>query len=90
MTTLSLLLTLALAPQPAPQPEATNAEADDAAFKGNDGDVSVYEFADDTLTGDHLSPDGKLIQFRRPAHHPSLIDLRGHFMPELVRLALDL
>lgn len=94
MTTLTLLLsaTLALAPQAAPRGEAptNDTDADDAALKGNDGNVSVYEFADDKLTGEHLSPDGNLIPWRRPPSHPSLIDLRGHFMPELVRLALDL
>ncbi|MCX4242758.1 hypothetical protein [Paraliomyxa miuraensis] len=88
MSTLTLLLTLALAPQPAAADDP--ADADAAAYKGNDGDVSVYEFADDKLTGDHLSPDGKLIQWRRPARHPSLIHLRGHFNAELVKLALDL
>jgi hypothetical protein len=96
MSTLTLLLTttlaLALAPQaaPAPQEPATDADADDAALKGSEGGVSVYEFADDKLTGEHLSPDGNLIPWRRPPTQPSLIDLRAHFLPELVRLALDL
>lgn len=94
MSTLTLLLsaTLALAPQATPRAEAptNDVDADDAALKGSEGGVSVYEFADDKLTGEHLSPDGNLIPWRRPPTHPSLIDLRGHFMPELVRLALDL
>lgn len=95
MSTLTLLLsaTLALAPQAAaPRDEAptNDVDADDAALRSSDGNVSVYEFADDKLTGEHLSPDGNLIPWRRPPQHPSLIDLRGHFMPELVRLALDL
>lgn len=94
MSTLTLLLsaTLALAPKAAPPAEAptTDADADDAALAGREGDVSYYAFADDTLTGEHLSPDGNLIPWRRPPQHPSLIDLRGHFLPELVRLALDL
>lgn len=95
MTTLTLLLTttiLALAPQAEPRDEAptNDVDADDAALKGTEGNVSVYEFANDTLTGEHLSPDGSLIPWRQPAHMPSLINLRGHFLPELVRLALDL
>ena len=94
MSTLTLVLTtvLALAPQAPRKAEAptNDADADDAALQRTDGDVSVYEFADDKLTGEHLSPDGNLIPWRRPPQHPSLIDLRGHFMPELVRLALDL
>jgi hypothetical protein len=94
MSTLTLLLstTLAFAPQAAPRAAAptNDVDADEAALKHSDGNVSVYEFADDTLTGDHLSPEGNLIPWRRPPQHPSLIDLRGHFLPELVRLALDL
>ena len=92
MLTLLLSSTLALAPQAAPKGEAptNDTDADEAALKGTEGDVSVYEFADDKLTGEHLSPDGNLIPWRRPPNHPSLIDLRGHFMPELIRLALDL
>ncbi|MEM9453670.1 MAG: hypothetical protein AAGF11_05795 [Myxococcota bacterium] len=97
MSTLTLLLstTLVLAPstaEPAPRETSTgtNADADDAAYTGQKGDVSYYEFADDELTGEHLSPDGSLIPWRRPPHHESLIQLRGHFMPELVRMTLDL
>jgi hypothetical protein len=93
MSTLTLLLTtiLTLAPQAEPRTEApTGVDADEAARKGSDGAVSYYEFANEELTGEHLSPDGSLIPWRQPAHHPSLIDLRGHFLPELVRLSLDL
>lgn len=90
MSTLTLLLSATLALAPRAEAPTNDVDADDAALKGTEGGVSVYEFADDTLTGDHLSPDGNLIPWRRPPTHPSLIDLRGHFMPELVRLALDL
>jgi hypothetical protein len=94
MSTLTLLLTttiLALAPQAKPRGEApTDVDADEAALTSSDGNVSVYDFADEKLTGEHLSPDGTLIPWRQPAHHSSLIDLRGHFTPELVRLSLDL
>lgn len=94
MSTLTLLLstTLALAPNAteAPAKDGTHQDADDAAYTGSEGEVSYYKFADDELTGEHLSPDGSLIPWRRPPHHESLIDLRAHFMPELVRLALDL
>jgi len=91
MSTLTLLLTLALAPQPAPADEApTHADADQAALQGEEGGLSVYKFEGDTLTGDVLSPDGKLVQYRRPPHQPSLINLRPHFLPELVWLSLDL
>ncbi len=94
MSTLTLLLTatLALAPQAAKRGEAptNDTDADEAALQDSDGAVSIYEFADDRLTGEHLSPDGSLIPWRGQTQHASLIDLRGHFMPELVKLALDL
>lgn len=94
MSTLTLLLstTLAFAPRAseASAADATPADSDDAAYTGSEGDVSYYKFADDELTGEHLSPDGSLIPWRRPPHHESLIDLRAHFIPELVRLVLDL
>jgi hypothetical protein len=94
MSTLTLLLsaTLALAPQATPRAEApsNDVDADDAALQGTEGGVSVYEFSDDKLTGEHLSPDGNLIPWRRPPSHPSLIDLRAFFTPELVKLALDI
>ncbi len=93
MSTLTLLMTtiLAVAPQakPATQ-EPTPADADEAALQSSEGGVSVYEFADDRLTGDQLSPDGDLIPWRAKTHHGSLINLRAHFLPELVRLSLDL
>lgn len=88
MTTTFLSLVLALAP--AAEAPANNEDADDAARVSSSGETTVYEYADEELTGDVLSPDGHLIPWRRPATHPSLIDLRGHFLPELVRLSLDL
>lgn len=92
MSTLSLLLSTVLAYAPTAAPEPTNNEdADQAARVGGDegSGTSVYEFAGDELTGEHLKPDGSLIPWRRPPHHESLIDLRGFFTPELVKLALD-
>lgn len=93
MSTLTLLLstTLLFAPRATPRAEApTDVDADEAALKSSDGAVSVYDFADEKLTGEHLSPDGSLIPWRQPPHLESLINLRGHFLPELVRLSLDL
>ncbi len=95
MSILTVLLSATFALSPAaedttPPAATTSQDADEAARVGGEGDVSVYEFADDTLTGEHLAADGSMIPWRRPPHHESLIDLRGHFMPELVRLALDL
>ena len=50
---------------------------------------TIYEFEGDTLDGDVLTPDGRLIQWRMPARHPSLIRVRDNFVSELIRLATD-
>lgn len=91
MTTMSLALSLVFcfAPTKAEPEPVTHADADEAARVESKGDVSIYEFADEELTGEHLTPDGDLIPWRRPPSHPSMIALRPHFLPELVVLALD-
>ena len=66
-----------------------DADADDAARVGDDGVTAVYEFFDEDVEGENLKDDGTVILHRPRGRHPSLITLRGHFNPELVRLATD-
>ncbi|TPV92866.1 MAG: hypothetical protein B7733_23520 [Myxococcales bacterium FL481] len=79
-----------LAPQaahafaPAPQ------DADEAAFKGEQGGATVYDFEDDNVDGEILRPEGALINSRAGTRHASLITLRRHFIPELIRMAEDI
>jgi|GEM_PF-847231 len=66
-----------------------DADADDAARVGDDGVTAVYEFFDEDVEGENLKDDGTVILHRPRGRHPSLITLRGHFNPELIRLATD-
>jgi hypothetical protein len=64
-------------------------DADEAARKGTEGGVTVYDFDDDNVDGEILSPDGANVNSRARVKHASLINIRPHFLPELIALALD-
>jgi len=82
-----ILLALATATQ---VPVATTDEdADEAARVGKVGGVTVYDFEDDSVEGELLSPEGANISSRGRAKHASLIKIRPHFIPEMIRLTLD-
>ena len=68
---------------------AGDTDADSAAFQGADGGVSVYDFEDDNVDGELLKPEGANIASRGRVKHASLINIRPHFLPELINLALD-
>lgn len=83
----------AAAPAKAPRAAATSndADADETARRPGGGQVSYYDFVDgDRLQGEVLHPEGANVDSRTRVKFPSLITLRGHFTPELVRLAKDL
>jgi hypothetical protein len=91
IVTLTLSLLVA-APAAAKPPRAKNSveDADAAARRGKtDGGLTIYVYDDDRLSGDVLTPDGRLIQWRAPTHHPSLVRVRDNFVAELIRLASD-
>jgi hypothetical protein len=69
--------------------EYSNQDADEAAYQGTDEQGSHYIFKGDELTGEVLTPEGQLIPWRRPVKSGSLISVRPHFLPELIRLATD-
>jgi len=64
-------------------------DADEAARSGDAGGTTVYDFEDDNVEGELLSPDGANISSRGRAKHASLIQIRPHFIPELIKLAND-
>jgi hypothetical protein len=70
--------------------QADDQDADAAALQGSEGDTKHYVFENDRLDGEVLTSEGVIIPYRRPAKGPSLIHLRAHFMPELIRLSTDL
>lgn len=68
---------------------AEPADADSAAFSGEDGGVAVYDFEDDNVDGEVLRPEGANLSSRGSLKHASLINIRPHFLRELINLARD-
>ncbi len=89
----ALLLVLAPAPESTTSPGASAADDDATAFKGtkktSKGNVAVYDFENDHVSGQLLSPEGADINSRQTAVFKSLIKIRGTFTPELIKLARD-
>lgn len=50
-----------------------------------DRDVTEYRFDDDIVEGDLLRPDGATIPVRKVDDSPSLVKVRGHFVPEMLK-----
>jgi hypothetical protein len=85
--TLAFVSTLALSTSAWAQPSDT--DADEAARRGGEGGLTVYDFDDDNVDGEILSPNGANVNARGRVKHASLINIRPHFLPELINLALD-
>ena len=84
------LLTTLLASTNAWAAPSTDTDADASAAKGKGGSgTTVYDFDDDNVDGELLSPEGANIASRAGAKHASLITIRPHFIPELIKMAQD-
>jgi hypothetical protein len=85
MTSATLLaLCLHLAPP-------SDADADAAALRGTVDGVRSLEFREaDAVQGAVNRSGEQAVPGRRKPTHESLIRIRAHFIPELVRLSLDL
>jgi len=46
-------------------------------------------FGEDLVEGSVLGPDGERIQMIPPAAEPSLIEIRRHFVPEMLKTLED-
>ena len=51
---------------------------------GGEG-TTTYDFEDDLVTGDLVRPDGELLNVRRRGSRSSLIRIREHFIPEMLK-----
>ena len=51
---------------------------------------TVYNFEDDTITGDLTRPDEEFLTGRKMAHHKSLIRVRENFREKVLQSAKDL
>jgi hypothetical protein len=46
---------------------------------------TTYNFEDDLVTGDLVRPDGEMLNVRRRGNRASLIKVREHFVPEMLK-----
>lgn len=49
------------------------------------GEATTYDFEDDLVQGDLVRPDGELLNVRRRGRRASLIRVREHFIPEMLK-----
>ena len=50
-----------------------------------DDNATSYDFEDDLVQGDLVRPDGENLMVRRKGARESLIRVREHFIPELLK-----
>ena len=48
-------------------------------------DTTEYSFEDDVVTGDLVRPDGEMTVVRKRGKERSLIRVRQHFIPEMLK-----
>ncbi|MEZ4452379.1 MAG: hypothetical protein R3B09_23125 [Nannocystaceae bacterium] len=71
-------------------PAAGGGDADAAANRGsNASGTTVYDFEDDNVDGELLSPEGANVSSRGRTKHASLITIRPAFIPEMIKMAND-
>jgi hypothetical protein len=64
--------------------------ADDAARQADRGPTRVYVYENDDVDGLVLSPEGMPVPGSHQNKHPSLIEIRPHFMDSLFQQAQDI
>ena len=86
----TLLTTLFVSSTAVAAPAPNDGDADASANKGKGGSgTTVYDFDDDNVDGELLSPEGANVASRGRTKHASLITIRPHFIPELIKMAND-
>ena len=56
-----------------------------SAFAQDSDAETTYNFEDDLVQGDLVRPDGDLLNVRRRGRRASLIRVREHFIPEMLK-----
>lgn len=56
-----------------------------ASVFAQDNADTTYDFEDDLVTGDLVRPDGEMLNVRRRGRRASLIRVREHFIPEMLK-----
>jgi hypothetical protein len=88
--TLRLILALSLALVPVAA-SAAPAAAKTAAKqpRSNEPAPLVLEYENDTVGGESLRPEGADVGSRTPGRRESLIHVRTHFIPQMLKMAID-
>lgn len=75
----------------APAQVSAQAKAGEPAdASGGAAGPTSYDFEDDLVQGDLVRPDGELLSVRRRGNRASLIQIREHFIPEMLKSVEDL
>jgi hypothetical protein len=97
MTTLTPIVVLAalMAGEPASASTSTpdgmsDQDADAAAVRGELEGMRWLIFGDDDVEGANDRPFEQVVPARRPAKSGSMLHVRTHFLPELIRHSFDL
>jgi len=53
-------------------------------------EVQSFDFRDELVRGDHVRPDGETLHARQRSPRTSLIRLREHFVPEMLKSVEDI
>ena len=75
---------------PAKAAKASATDLTDEATKGVSQKPKVIDFEDETIRGTLTKPEGDFIDSRRGVRQKSLIKVRRHFVPELIKSGDDL
>ena len=62
----------------------------DARAQAEPAAQTTYDFEDDLVSGDLVRPDGEQLIVRRRGRRASLIQIREHFIPEMLKSVEDL
>lgn len=75
----------AVAPVSASAAAPATTTAAPASSGGKAQRQTTYDFEDDLVTGDLVRPDGELLTIRKRGNRSSLIKIREHFIPEMLK-----
>jgi hypothetical protein len=88
--TLRLILTLSLALVPFAASAAPAAKKAADARASEPAPSRVYDFDPDDVEGESLRPEGTDVGTRPPGRRESMIKVRAHFIPQLLKIAIDI
>lgn len=87
----TIALTALMIFQPASAPASdSDADAQARAASKTVAGATVYDFENDNVTGELLSPEGTDVPARHLKRFPSLIKVRGVFVDQMLKMAHDI